>query len=47
MTGPDPGLEQVQIGIELGVTCVENMITLQEIVPALEKKDIWSSYNIC
>ena len=47
MTGPDPGLEQVQIGIELGVTCVENMITLQEIVLALEKREIWSSYNIC
>ena len=47
MTGLDPGLEQVQIGIELSVMCVENIITLQEIVPALEKTDIWSSYNIC
>ena len=47
MTGPDVGLEQVQIGKELGVTCVESMITLQEIVLALEKREIWSSYNIC
>ena len=47
MTGPDLGLEQVQIGIELGVTRVENMFTLQEIVLALEKREIWSSYNIC
>ena len=47
MTGPDLCLEQVQIGIVLGVVCVENMITLQEIVLALEKREIWSSYNIC
>ena len=47
MTGLDQGLEQVQTGIELGVMCVENMITLQEIVLALEKKEIWNSYNIC
>ena len=46
-TGVDQGLEQVQTGIELGVTCVENMITLQEIVLALEKKEIWNSYSIC
>ena len=47
MTGLDQGLEQVQTGIQLGVMCVENMITLQEIVLALEKKEIWNSYNIC
>ena len=47
MTALDQGLEQVQTGIELGVACVENMITLQEIVLALEKKEIWNSCNIC
>ena len=47
MIGLDQGLEQAQTGIELGVTCVKNMITLQEIVLTLEKKEIWNSYNIC
>ena len=47
MIGLGQGLGQAQTEIELGVKSVESMITLQEIVLALEKKEIWNSYNIC
>ena len=43
----DQDLELVQIGIGYDAMHADNMIILQEIVPTLEKREIWNNYNIC
>ena len=43
MIDPGQGPELVQIGIGYGAVHVENMTILREIVPTLERKEVWTN----
>ena len=47
MIGLDQGPELVPIGTGYDAMHVENRTILQEIVPTLERKETWISYNTC